>query len=222
MKNILLAGVLLASLAFFGCLGGPGAPAPTAQAGAPAGGTPTPAGPAETPLSTQAAGTPAPTQPPQAQEIAGKTFSELLALGASVECDVAVATEAGMASGKAFIKGDRSRIEIVVERDGEKVQVTQVYKENTMYITIPSEMKSFLQQLLGKTCEWMKFDAKPATPVAGAGTEPVDKSELDDKTRYSFTCRPAAVGDEKFATPNECSMSEVMKKTTSGYPGYPG
>jgi len=196
MRNVIVAAVLFASLLAFGCVGG--APQPSA--------TPAPGGTA-TPAPTLEAATPTPA--PQSATVGGKVYSELLAMGKSLVCDLTVTSDEGKLTGKAYFKGENARIETMG-----KVAMTQVFKGGKVYTNVPAGMEQMLE---GQTCDWLKFDPeKMNEQTQTVSSKPVETSTLDDKNKVVFDCKESAVGDDKFAVQNDCDMTEIINKLMAG------
>ncbi|MCX6768102.1 MAG: hypothetical protein NTY90_05260 [Candidatus Micrarchaeota archaeon] len=197
-KNFVLAAVLLASLFAFGCVSS----APQQSASPTGGATATP-----TPTATLEAATATPA--PAGAAVTGKDYSELLAMGKSLSCDLTVTTDEGKLTGKAYFKGGDARIETMG-----KVAMTEVFKGGKVYTNVPAGMD---QMLGGQTCDWLRFDPeKMKEQTQTVSSKPVETSTLDDKTKVVFDCREAVVGDDKFAVQNDCDMTEIINKIMGG------
>ncbi|MCX6767168.1 MAG: hypothetical protein NTY90_00335 [Candidatus Micrarchaeota archaeon] len=201
-KFILLAAVVFASLLASGCVSQ--TPSPEAT---PAGGATV--SPSATPVA-QATNLPS---------IVGKGYSELIAMGASLECDLTVTTESGKISGKAFFKSGNLRIDGTASASGTAVPLVQIFKSGAVYSSVPAGLEGVLG---GMECDWLRFDpAKMRQQTQAVETKTVETTTLDDKTKTAFECREAAVGDDKFATSSECDMTEVINKVLGPVSGLP-
>ena len=149
-----------------------------------------------------------PTETPN--ELAGKTYAELLATTGPLECNVQVQAEGKTYVSQAYILNGMVRSS--TEVDGEVY--TAILKDDKYYLSLNEEsrVEAFAE------CEWLFFTEAELSDYSQAGVNPSDYNELPPS---SFECHAAAVDESKFAiTGNACSMTEIM--SSYGIEGYAG
>lgn len=185
--------LILASLLVFGCLGAPQETPPagptTPSGGAAPGGT-TPSAPS------------APAAP--TDNLEGLSYSALLALGQSLECDVTMPYATTAQTAKLYIKGgsDDIRMEITGQSPTCPTAYYVIKEGGTMYMTCATG-----QLFEGMDCDWLVITPDPSEPDSG-----YEAPDLTDVPPSNIQCKVWVYDDTKFQTPGTtCTMEDLFQ-----------
>jgi len=149
----------------------------------------------ETPGNTQQQGT----------DLSGLIYSELVALGIPIQCDVSVVTPDETLSVKMYVNGDEIRSEYDSTQSNPDCETAvTIVKEDVMYMAC-------LGQEFAPGCDWMMFETDESENGA-ASTGSVSPSTLEDLPATNFNCIPWIYDASKFEpSGHACTMEEMMQ-----------
>ena len=149
---------------------------------------------------TQGAGT---------QDLSGMVYSELLALGIPVECDVKTAYMGQTTTMKMYIKGEKElRYDYTSSESTDCPKGNVIVQGDTTYFACEG------QKFAGTDCDWFKVTANESESggeATGATAGP-SASDFEDLPATSFNCKPWIPDSSKFTTSGKvCTMEDLMQ-----------
>ena len=215
MRGIILA-ILVFGILIFGCTGSGTTNVKTdnsVKAGGNSGtsnGTPTDTSPP--PKNEAAANVSVTTEP--SGGLLGLGYTELLALGVPIQCDVTTTFKGTTTKMRIYMQGKNSiRVEIPNTGAESCTNSAMIMKDKKVYTSCGGSQ-------LMPGCDWLEIEAKePAEGSAGgsANAGASDTPDLEGTPATSFNCQPWIYDSAKFATPGKvCSLSDIMKNINPG------
>ncbi len=209
--------LLLAGLLFFGCTG----PSESKEVSPPTGSVSNDSAPeVEEPSSGETSDGATDSEPEEEQptggtdELAGKTYEELSALGVPLECDTSVSYEGTATMSKIYMKGELVRIETPIS-DSQSTCDDLVYitKDNAAYMgcedgSIFGDVESFAD------CNWLEFsDVEGSAAGDDEHGYSYQVTTPDLKSTAEVSCKPWIYDPSKFDTPGKvCNMEDMMEQ----------
>ncbi|MFN7991445.1 MAG: hypothetical protein U0R44_04785 [Candidatus Micrarchaeia archaeon] len=143
-------------------------------------------------------------------DLSGKGYAALLALGIPVQCDVTSVYKNKTTNMKMYMNGKGvSRVEVPDSSSGQCTNSVMVTKDKQLYMGCSDGQ-------LFSGCDWMLLELEPTSgaPAGGAGSSAPD---LKTMPATDFNCAPWVMDPSKFETPGKvCSFKDIMGG--SGYP----
>lgn len=160
--------------------------------------------------STGSTGTETGTTGSTGDDLAGKTYEALVALGVPLQCDITTTSEGKSINVKVYMKGsDEVRSEAVVEGSEACSQMVSIMKGKTFYMGCADG--SIMQD-----CAWLQMtlnESAAASPTTGTASAP-DYTEVPPA---DIRCVPWVYDASKFVVSGKvCNLDDLMK----GYGNY--
>lgn len=192
MKEYLV--LLLAGILLFGCAGGENTSAKAVNAGTDKTGTDN--------TGVETGDKSGQRIDKQDEKIEDKGFADLISLDVPVRCDVNQVGPQGEVLATLYLKGEKFRMEMSGEVEGENYESTVIYNDDTYYISIEGKYKSQMNN-----CDWLKFELDEPT----SQTDSFSLDDLKNLPSDKYSCAPAVFGDEKFNVDGKaCTMNEAI------------
>jgi hypothetical protein len=198
-KRLVMAFVLF-SLMLFGCTGQKGAAASGTTSG------------------TGAAGGTGTGTSNAVQDLTGKNYTQLAALGVPIECDVAMTYQGQTTTWRMYMKGESSRVEVAPPTgDACRTKYIFISDKNDMYMGCEGGSPDSTGS--GVQCDWVQLISHQGN--ASASSQASGSPELSSVPSSSFNCKPWAYDASMLAAPttNVCDINSIIASQPQGIPG---
>ncbi|VVC04308.1 Uncharacterised protein [Candidatus Bilamarchaeum dharawalense] len=135
-------------------------------------------------------------------DLAGKTFEALTAMGVPLECDVSSTSQGQTVNVKIYMKGNQEMRTEIPAASGDCTKMVGIMKGQTYYV-------GCADGTMFPGCQWLMIEQSNGNQgVAGSFQTP----DYSDVPTSKIDCRPWLYDPSKFATPGKvCSMDDLMK-----------
>jgi len=152
----------------------------------------------------------------QALDLEGKVYTELVALGVPLECDISTTLESGSSMNmKMYLQGeDNIYMEYSMSDTSESAcdKYVIIMTGGVMYIGCDGE-----PVLPDINCVWMEY-ALDETDSSGAGASSSINSDMENIPSTDMTCKPWVYDASKFSVQGEsCTIEEITERMTVYY-----
>ncbi len=147
-----------------------------------------------------------------ADDLAGKTYEALAAMGVPLQCQMSAAAEGGTFTAKVYMKGSSEVRSEGTAPEGECPKTVTIIKGNKYYVACEGAQ-------IMEGCDWMEFtfDDSEAADTGGGSFEAPDYSDVPPA---QISCQPWIYDSSKFQTPgNVCNLDEIMNQYKGMYQG---
>jgi hypothetical protein len=168
-----------------------------------------------------------PANPPAGDDLAGKTYEELIGLGVPLKCSITVVQNGTTIKSTVYMKGkDTLRSEYTGASAGVCTTMVTIMKGDKAYIGCDGG--SLFPDTGGAEspfsgCKWMEINVNKSTTTT-ASTGAASPPDYTTAPPADISCAPWIADDSKFVVDGKaCNMQDIMKSYGSGgsYPVPP-
>ncbi len=143
------------------------------------------------------------------QDLTGKTYAQLAALGLPMECDITTINNGQSTSIKMYMNGDNSRMETTSSSGDACPKYIFISDKTNMYMGCEggNPYGSFFGSDV--QCDWIQLNINSGN-VSGTGSV-TNSPDIDNLPPTSFNCKLWILDQSKFATPGKiCDMQDMF------------
>ncbi|MBN1169700.1 hypothetical protein JXA56_01625 [Candidatus Micrarchaeota archaeon] len=147
-------------------------------------------------------------------DLIGKNFVGLAALGVPLECDITVALDGQMTKTKLYMQGESQiRSEMDIEEQSGCTKFIYIFKNKKAYMGC-EDGNIFGDAEMFEGCNWIEFSTEESDSSGYSASTP----DFQSVPSTNINCVPWLYDSSKFDTPGKvCNMEQIMQEMQNAY-----